>query len=267
MLPPLASAAELPGTPSASACATILLGTAASAAVVDGRTLKLEDGRELRLAGIELPSAPNTPEQSAVSSLRGLIAGRTITLRARAESTDRYGRLIAFAFIEGIEGRSLQEELVLRGQALVSPRISDPECYKRLRAAEQSARARKLGLWAAPGHNLRAATNLASLRTELGRFAIVEGRVLSVREARAMIYLNFGRRWDEDFTVAIKKRNEPLFLAALRDLKRLEGRVVRIRGWLEARGGPWIEADHPNQIEIVGSWQELTDGGHARNRH
>jgi hypothetical protein len=26
---------------------------------------------------------------------------------------------------------------------------------------------------------------------------------------------------------------------------------VRIRGWIEERGGPWVEAARPEQIEIV----------------
>ena len=26
---------------------------------------------------------------------------------------------------------------------------------------------------------------------------------------------------------------------------------VRVRGWIEARGGPWIEATRPEQIEIT----------------
>ena len=33
--------------------------------------------------------------------------------------------------------------------------------------------------------------------------------------------------------------------------KRLEGRSVRVRGFIEERGGPWIEAALPQQIEIV----------------
>jgi len=52
-------------------------------------------------------------------------------------------------------------------------------------------------------------------------------------------------------------------------LKSLTGRRVRVRGWIEERGGtgtgttgstgestggsPWIEAVHPEQIEIAGA--------------
>ena len=35
--------------------------------------------------------------------------------------------------------------------------------------------------------------------------------------------------------------------------KRLEGRRVRVRGFVEERGGPWIEATAPEQFEIADS--------------
>jgi hypothetical protein len=47
------------------------------------------------------------------------------------------------------------------------------------------------------------------------------------------------------------KRNERIFAAAGREPKKLEGRRIRVRGWIEERGGPWIEASRPEQIEIV----------------
>jgi hypothetical protein len=74
---------------------------------------------------------------------------------------------------------------------------------------------------------------------------------LSVRESGATIYLNFGRRWAQDFTVTILKRHRREFSAAGIDPKFLEGRPIRVRGWIEQRGGPVIEADAPEQIELV----------------
>lgn len=253
ILPPLVCAAEPAQTPSASHCGSPHLEARKVASVVDGRTLKLADGREVRLAGIEFPGEPNVSAQGAVASLRELIADRTVTLRT-SESADRYGRLIAFAFIEGAEpGRSIQEELVLRGNAFVSARVADAQCYIMLRAAERSAREQALGFWRDPIHGTRAASKPDALLADLGRFAIVEGKIVSVREVRGITYLNFGRRWSEDFTVAVRKRHEANFVAALQDLKKSKGQVVRVRGWVEARGGPWIEAEHPHQIEIVAS--------------
>jgi hypothetical protein len=63
--------------------------------------------------------------------------------------------------------------------------------------------------------------------------------------------VNFGRRWSQDFTVAILKRNERLFTGAGLAPKALAGRHVEVRGWIEERGGPAIEAARPEQIEIV----------------
>ena len=56
-----------------------------------------------------------------------------------------------------------------------------------------------------------------------------------------------------DITVTIRKRNERSFAAAGLDLPSLAGRRIRVRGWLEARGGDraWIEAERPEQIEMA----------------
>jgi hypothetical protein len=79
----------------------------------------------------------------------------------------------------------------------------------------------------------------------------VEGKVLSVRESGATIYVNFGRRWTEGFTVTILRRLQRTFAAAGVEPKKLEGRTIRVRGWIEQRGGPIIAAEAPEQIELV----------------
>ncbi len=91
----------------------------------------------------------------------------------------------------------------------------------------------------------------AAVAAARGRFAIVEGKVLSVRESGSTIFVNFGRRWTQDFVVTVAKRNERGFAAAGVAPVRLQGRRVRVRGIVEQRGGPWIEATHPEQIEIL----------------
>jgi hypothetical protein len=91
----------------------------------------------------------------------------------------------------------------------------------------------------------------ADLVAERGRFTVVEGKVLSVRESGATIYMNFGRRWSQALTVTILKRNERNFAVAGLELKKLENRRVRVRGWVEERSGPRIEAARPEQIEIA----------------
>ncbi len=66
-----------------------------------------------------------------------------------------------------------------------------------------------------------------------------------------MIYVNFGRRWSEDFTATVLRRNERSLTASGLKLRSLGGRTVRVRGVVEERGGPWIEITRPEQIEIL----------------
>ena len=135
--------------------------------------------------------------------------------------------------------------------ARVGDWIGTRECATELLARERAARKAKLGLWAVSYYDSLDTDNPADVLAKRGRFALVEGKVVSVRESGATIYVNFGRRWTEDFTVTILKRNERSFAAAGLEPKRLAGRRVRVRGWIEQRGGPWIEATRPEQIELI----------------
>lgn len=221
------------------ACRFVTIGSATvRAATADG--IALEDGRMVRLAGIELGASPE------------LAAGTAVTLKRLGAQTDRYGRLQAHVFTDdhGAE-RWVQAELVVRGLARVSSRVGDPACAKLLLAHENSARTGRLGLWAEPVYVIGKAEDPAGVLESRGRFALVEGKVVSVRESGGTIYVNFGRRWSEDFTVTIAKRNERAFAAAGLVPKSLSGRRVRIRGWIEERGGPWVEAARPEQIEVM----------------
>ena len=70
------------------------------ASVIDARTFRMQDGREVRLAGVEdtRSGLPAKPEQRA--ALESLVAGRDIVLRG-SPKPDRYGRIVAFAFVQG----------------------------------------------------------------------------------------------------------------------------------------------------------------------
>ena len=86
----------------------------------------------------------------------------------------------------------------------------------------------------------------------IGRFAVVEGVVLSVRQAGATTYLNFGRNWTRGFAATISKRTMPALEAAGIAVKSLENRRIRVGGFVEARPGPRIEVLRVGQIEILG---------------
>ena len=81
---------------------------------------------------------------------------------------------------------------------------------------------------------------------------VVEGKVLSVRQAGATTYLNFGRNWTRGFAVTISRRMIAAFETAgvILSLSKIER--IRVRGWVEMRGGPRIEALRVGQIELLG---------------
>jgi endonuclease YncB( thermonuclease family) len=237
-------------------CKLTPVATGTVASVVDGHTLVLDDGREVRLAAIEVAPPSEPAGEAAKAALEALTAGHAIELRGAGNNptpeTDRYGRLFGHVYLtrEG-NARWVEAELIARGNARVSTRVGERACANALLAHERAARAANLGLWADPVYVIRPADDAAAVAAERGRFAIVEGKVLSVRESGPVIYVNFGRRWTQDFTVTIAKRNEAAFTSAGLEPKRLQGRRVRVRGYVEQRGGPWVEATRPEQIELA----------------
>lgn len=255
-LPPSPARAETP----VPACRGEAIATAAVARVIDGATFVLDDGREVRLGGVEVPplaasdgaQAASAAGACAKAALEAMLAGATVVLRRLGPASDRYGRLSGQVFIvaEGGE-RWVQAEMVAAGHARVSARVGDRACASELAARERVAREAKLGLWGEPYYVMQKAEDHAAVAAQRGRFAVVEGKVLSVRESGGTIYVNFGRRWSEDFTVTIAKRNARAFTAAGIEPKKLQGRTVRVRGWIEERGGPWVDATRPEQIEVV----------------
>jgi endonuclease YncB( thermonuclease family) len=223
---------------------------------IDGRTFMLDDGREVRLAAVEVPPPESSQGAAAKAALDALVGGDEIVLRRADIETDRYGRLVAYAYaVRDGDELFAQGELIASGFARVGDHVGGRTCALELLKNENAARAAKLGLWADSQYDVLDAETPTDVLARRGRFALVEGKVVSVRESGATIYVNFGRRWSEDFTVTVLKRNERNFTAAGLDLKGLAGRRVRVRGFIEARGGtgqsPWIEADYPEQIETA----------------
>jgi endonuclease YncB( thermonuclease family) len=236
-------------------------GTGKVRAVTDGRSFTLDDGREIRLAGIEAPLLPGPGEAgtrakaglAARATLESIIAGQNVELRQNGMPADRYGRTTAFVYVSGgALPESVAHEMLARGFARVSAHVGERPCADELLARERAARQAKLGLWGEPYYVIVSAESGAELVAESGHFILAEGKVWSVRESGGTIYVNFGRQWSQALTVTILKRNERMFAAAGIEPKRLENRGVRVRGWVEERNGPRIEVTRPEQIEIAG---------------
>jgi hypothetical protein len=184
------------------------------------------------------------------SALATILRDREVELRGEDDTPDRYGRQPAFVFLPPA-GTLVQAELLAQGEALVSATVTDKDCAGVLMAAEAAARQAKLGVWGDPAA-IKNTESPGDILAGVGRFAVVEGKVLSVRQAGTITYLNFGRNWTRDFAVTISRRVLPVFEAAGIVPKSLENRRIRVRGFVEARGGPRIELLRVGQIELLG---------------
>ena len=231
----------------AGGCTFETLGDGRVAAVIDARSFRLDDGREIRLAGIEPADADKA---KGAAALAAVVGGRNVTLHGADDTPDRYGRQAAFVFVAGSEA-PVQSELLRQGAVLFSANVADSACAGTLAAAEATAMSAKLGIWSAPTA-IKNAESPGDILAGIGRFTVVEGKVLSVRQSGATTYLNFGRNWTQDFAATISRRMIPGFEAAGLSLKSLENRRIRVRGFVSSRAGPRIEVLRVGQIEVLG---------------
>lgn len=180
-------------------------------------------------------------------------AGARLTLTVSEAGADRYGRSRVYARFETDTGSvSLNETLVATGYALVWPADGMTAQSQALFDAEDQARAVNAGLWGEGVFAIRD-PDPDRLAQVLDSPQIVEGRVVAVGEARnGRLFLNFGLNWRTDFTVSLDREDRQAFEhSGAVDPARLEGAVIRVRGWLYEENGPMIGVSHPLQIEIV----------------
>jgi endonuclease YncB( thermonuclease family) len=239
-------------------------------AVTDGDTLTLETGAALRLVGLQAPKlALGRPGYSdwpfaaeAKAALEVLTLGKMLSLHPGSTPFDRYGRILAQAYIDAAPAPVwLQGALLDQGTARVYSFKDNRGCVAELLARERIARAAGRGLWALPAYAVRPADAVSA--ADAGRFVVVEGRVHGVGDFKDKAYLNFGPNYRTDFTGVIADADLALFRAEGYDLKGLRGQPIRVRGWLEMLNGPMIALSHPEQIEKLDG---VPGGGEEEDR-
>ena len=229
-------------------------GQATVTEIVDGDTVLLADGREVRLVGIQAPKLPlgrtnfrKWPlADRARSALATLTLGRTVSLFYGGRRVDRHSRQLAHLMLD--DGRWVQRVLLSQGLARVYSFPDNRALVAEMLAAERAARAARAGIW---GDGFYAIRSPAGLTRDIGTFQLVEGRVLDAARVRGTTYLNFGEDWRTDFTIVVRNDSRAAFEEAGVDLLALQGRMVRVRGWLDNWNGPMIAATHPEQVEVL----------------
>lgn len=124
--------------------------------VVDGDTFWVEDGSEkglkIRLIGVDAPESRNAFKKKKdpfgeVSKryLADLIGDKRVRLRYDVSKYDRYGRTLAYAWLE--DGTFINARLLQDGIAVVMtvpPNVKYADYFLKL---QRKARRAKLGLW------------------------------------------------------------------------------------------------------------------------
>ena len=197
--------------------------------VYDGDTVRLADGRRVRLIGINAPETARDDNAhqpyagAARAALQSLLDAnnRTLLLRHGIEREDRYGRLLAHAWLES--GSNVAVQLLAQGMAtalVVPPNTRLSDCYARI---EANARIDRTGLWGHPRYRSHDSNNLAA---DARGFHIVHGRVKHVQQLRNSVRL----RLDGPLTLYVRRKDQASFPRGF--LEHLAGRMVEVRGWI-----------------------------------
>ena len=126
-------------------------GTAFVQRVVDGDTVVLAGGERVRYIGVDTPELhhPTKPVQpyarEASEFNRRLVEGKPVRLEYDVQRRDRYGRLLAYVYLE--DGTFVNAELVRQGYAqllTIPPDVKHADLFVRL---QKEAREAGRGLW------------------------------------------------------------------------------------------------------------------------
>lgn len=215
------------------------------AAVVDGDTLRLADGRTVRVLGINAPETgrrgqPGEPfSRVASGEAQAFLKGvKRVRLVVGQEREDRYGRLLAHVYRP--DGANLEERLLRKGLAFhtpVPPNLTQAECYA---ALEEQARRERLGIW-----SNRGIAPIMAVDVSAGGYQRVRGRVTSVE---------FRRNWwlslDDHFTVVVYPADQVHFRRD--EIAAWQGRDVEVKGWVFSVRGDWrMKLETPWVIRAV----------------
>lgn len=120
--------------------------------VIDGDTIELQGGTRVRYIGIDTPESvdPRKPVEcfgvEAKKKNEELVLGKRVRLEKDVSETDRYGRLVRYAYADGI---FVNLELVKAGFAHSYTYPPDVKYQDQFVAAQKEAREAGRGLWTA----------------------------------------------------------------------------------------------------------------------
>ena len=118
--------------------------------VIDGDTLFLDNGENVRLIGVDTPETkhPRKPVQwfgkEAYLFTKGMVEGKQVRLEFDWQKRDKYRRLLAYVYL--LDGTLLNAEIIKQGYGFAYTKY--PFKYlEEFRSYEREAREQGRGLW------------------------------------------------------------------------------------------------------------------------
>jgi micrococcal nuclease len=129
-------------------------GLAKVVAVLDGDTIIIGGGERVRYAGLNTPEThhpdklPEYCGQEAFEANRRLVAGKTVRLEFDERRRDKYGRLVAYVYVDSL---FVNAELIRLGYAQVSTYKDNQRYHDEFARLQQNAIAARRGMWGGCG--------------------------------------------------------------------------------------------------------------------
>jgi micrococcal nuclease len=227
--------------------------------VVDGATLVLDDGTTVRLANLAVPHVvqgeePASGDAAGHELLRSVAAQATARLWFDQQPADRHGVARAHVTVKADgQDRWLQVVLLEAGHGRVDARLGERACVAPLLSAEAKARAAAAGVWSISAFRIRPALPAYDLIAYRGTFQIVQGEVVSVETIRDLSLLVLGRDRRRAVTISLRSNDRDLLGPLGGDLRRLIGRRIEARGFVDTRsgGGPDLNVSLSGDVRLV----------------
>lgn len=208
--------------------------------------LILASGKHVRILGVRLPS--QGPADGLLKAWLQTRKDQSVQVQELGRP-DRWGNIPVSIF--SVDGQEWSREWVKTGLVLVDLQPDEHFCPPDLTILEAQARNQHLGLWKQDDYTPLNAAQPDQLKTRIGQFVLVEGKIRSVGERRQRTYLNFGEKWSEDFTIIISKPAWQRMIGSGLSASTLKGRWIRARGVLEDWQGTALRVENPLLIELI----------------
>ncbi|NOU42546.1 MAG: DUF4124 domain-containing protein [Methyloglobulus sp.] len=211
--------------------------------VYDGDTVKLDDGRKIRLLGINTPEvrhrnqADQAGGEAAKRWLIDKLKNQKVRLVTDVEQTDKYKRTLGHLITEDKQHINLQ--LVEMGLAAVNIYPPNLLYVNELTKAGNRAEHAKRGIWQETEYAVIPVNEL----TETGHagWTRIAGKVSVIRSSRKYVYLEFSPK----FQARIEKK----WLGLFPDINTYLSKTVETRGWLNKNRGGWsMLIRHPSAL-------------------